>query len=121
MHTMVSRQSFLTVETERTGLLDICECFHSKTLLKVEDHNFILWKNEGEYAIITKAQIKEARRVREELERAPEDHLSTAGFPCIFWDDCHTIAGEYADMLLGKEHQLYREAEKPEDGSDGRS
>ena len=121
MHTMVSRQSFLTVETEHTKLLDICECFHSQTLLKVEDHNFILWKNEGAYAIIDRSQIKEARRVYEELNSAPiENRLSTAGFPCIFWDDCRDIPQNLSEILLGKEHELYREGEKPEDGSDGR-
>ncbi len=117
MDTKVYSHKFLHVETEHSKLLDICS--HSRLIDFIDEYNFILWKNEGEYAIINKGQVKEALRVFKELNSAPEDHLSTAGFPCIFWDDCHTIAGEYAYMLLGKEHQLYRKAEKPEDGSDG--
>lgn len=116
MHTRVSSERFRTVETERTGLLDICE--HDSLINSIVDYNFILWKNEGEYAIITKAQIKEARRVYEELNNAPDDHLSTAGFPSVYWDDCLPVNRLITDALLGEERQLYREAEKPEDGSD---
>ena len=116
MHTNIIPHDFWLVETEHTKLLDICEY---KDLLHIELFNFILWKNEGEYAIITKAQIKEALRVFKELNSAPEDHLSTAGFPCIFWDDCVPVGPMRAEVMLGKEHEFYREAEKPEDGSDG--
>lgn len=123
MHTNISGQNFLLVETEHSKLLDVNEHHRIKEYFE-EHYNFILWKNEGEYAVISKAQIKEALRVHEELNSAPDDHLSTAGFPSIYWDDCLIIDDGFsldhvtAEILLGEERQLYREAEKPEDGSD---
>lgn len=110
MHTKIRLKIFLVVETERSDSLDVLE-YHTQL------YDFILWKNEGEYAIINKGQIKEARRVHEELERAPEDQMSTAKPPVIHWDDCVPVGLMRAEVMLGKEHQLYRETEKPEDGS----
>lgn len=116
MNTNIDRHDFFLVETEHTKLLDICE-YHM--LIDYTDRfNFLLWKNNGVFRIISKDQVKEALRVYEELNSAPEGQLSTAGFPCIFWDDCWFIDLRLADVLLGEEHQLYREAKKPEDGSD---
>lgn len=117
MHTNISGQKFLLVETEHSKLLDVNEHHRIKEYFE-EHYNFILWKNEGEYAVISMAQIKEALRVYEELNSAPDDHLSTAGFPSIYWDDCLEIPPRFPAVLLGEERQLYREAEKPEDGSD---
>ncbi len=119
MLTEIYGHKFLLAKTERTKLLDINE--YGRLIDHVDEYSFILWKNEGEYAIIAKSQIKEARRVYEELNSAPKDHLSTAGFPRIFWDDCEIVEQKFADVLLGKEHEFYREAKKPDDGSDGRS
>ncbi len=116
MDTDIYGTKFLHVVTERSKLLDICS--HSRLVNYIDEYTFILWQNEGEYAIISKGQMKEALRVFKELNSAPEDHLSTAGFPCIFWDDCEYITTLFSDVLLGKEHEFYREAKKPDDGSD---
>lgn len=117
MHTKIDWGEFLIVETEYSKLLDICE--HNGLI--DNQSNFILWKNEGEYAIISRGQMKEALRVYKELNSAPDDHLSTADFPRIYWDDCEYITKLFSDILLGKEHQLYHKTEKPDDGGDGRS
>lgn len=106
---IATSHNFLCIETEQCNSFNI--------LAHLGKYNFILWKNEGEYVIITKDQIKEARRVHEELERAPEDQMSTAKPPVIHWDDCVPVGLMRAEVMLGKEHQLYRETEKPEDGS----
>ena len=118
MDTKIKEHKFLLVETEHSELLDIFSK-HGLLLYSTDYFNFLLWKNEGEYAIITKDQVKEALRVFKELNSAPEGQLSTAKPPVIYWDDCAPVSHWLIGVLLGEEHQLYREAEKPEDGSDG--
>lgn len=113
MHTNITFKCFALVETERTTVLDICE-FPS---LISGFYGFLLWKNEGEYAKVADDQVTEARRIHTELSSAPEGQLSTAGFPCIFWDDCTPVSQELAAVLLGEERDFYRDADKPQDGS----
>lgn len=118
MHTKIREQEFVMIETERSKVLNICDD-PMITSWPLDRHNFILWKNEGEYAIITKGQIKEALRVFKELNSAPEDQMSTAGFPCIMWDDCLPVNQLIYEALLGKEHEFYCKPDEGEDSTDG--
>lgn len=113
MFTMISTHEFILVETECSAMLDLFD----SALLNVLADRPMLWKNEGEFAFITVDKIKETWRVHEELSHVPEGQLSTAGFPCIFWDDCLPVSQEIAAALLGEERDFYRDADKPQDGS----
>ena len=106
---------FLLVETKESKSLDFQGHYRLTHFIGLYD--FLLWKNEGEYVIIDKGQIKETLRVHEELSRVPKGQLSTASCPMIHWDDCEPVGPMRAEVMLGKEHDFYRDADKPQDGS----
>lgn len=115
MNLNFSYRMLAVIETEKTTLLDSDE--HIGVIRSAaEIHSAMIWKNEGEYALISHFQLAETCRIYDEVKKYAEDIDDTAISPIIFWDDCIPIPNELAEELLWK-----REPENKSDKSNNGS
>lgn len=102
------------IETEEIDRLNYND--HSDIFDAVEAcYSALIWKNAGQYALVTHFQATETLRVHRELFK-PDNEAMIIG-ASIFWDDCIPIPNELAEELLWR-REPENKSDKPDHGSD---
>lgn len=98
MNLNFSYRMLAVIETDFTVLLDPDD--HIGLIRSAaEIHSAMIWKNEGEYALVSHFQLEETCRLYDEAIKLADFLGATV---CIFWDDCIPIPNELAEELLWK-------------------
>lgn len=114
MNLNFSYRMLAVIETEGCEVLDSRD--HVGLMRSANEiHSAMIWKNAGQYALVSHFQLAEVCRLYDEAIKLPDAPILLQPL-CIFWDDCIPIPNELAEKLLWK-----REPENKSDETDNRT